>query len=71
MDGHRAGEMIDYLRELVSAKRSELLSIDNSKYGDGFAIVGGDDFMYEDPIDSSVSKKQVQWSSNLMEYLCM
>ncbi|KAG0246304.1 Phosphoglucomutase-2 [Mortierella sp. GBA43] len=58
VDGQRAGEMIEYLRALVSTDRSKLLSIDNSKHGEGYDIVGGDDFLYEDPIDSSVSKKQ-------------
>ncbi|KAF9365562.1 Phosphoglucomutase-2 [Mortierella sp. NVP85] len=58
VDGDRAGEMIEYLRKLVSTDRDKLTSIDNSKHGDGFSIVGGDDFLYEDPIDFSISKKQ-------------
>jgi len=67
VDGDRAGEMIESLRKLVSTDLDKLRSIDNSKHGDGFSIVGGDDFLYEDPIDFSISKKQVQCKNDAVE----
>jgi phosphoglucomutase len=52
VDGERAADMVDRLRQQIASKELE-----NKTFGN-FTIATADDFEYLDPIDGSVSKKQ-------------
>jgi phosphoglucomutase len=55
VDGKGAGEMMDQLRKMVGDQKAKTVG---ATYN-GYKVADCDDFAYTDPIDGSISKKQV------------